>query len=423
MIEICKYKTCTGCAACANVCGHSAITIVPNNFGFLHPVIDQTLCIDCGLCKKVCPNNNSPVFHKPLYASIGCATDCQEQLSSTSGGIASALSRHYLRTGGIVYGCDGSDIFNVQHVRVSQEEDLERLKGSKYVQSNIGDIYKYVVNDLRLGLKVLFIGTPCQISGLLNIIPLKFKDNLLTIDFVCHGVPSQQMLSESIQSYTNCKNDSEIKFRFRIKKWRKSIFSKYRIVNHIDLKSVPGNAKYATQYGLFASNNGKLLLNSPFPKNDYIVAFLTGLIYRDSCYTCHYARPERVSDITLGDFHFDHKAHGTIFGENRILSKIIINTEKGNNIINELDNDISLTFVDYNRLLANNSQLCYPMRPHPQRDTFLDDYSKMGILAMNRTLLKDKSRIKKHLFITRIRNILYSIPFISSFFYRLKNGK
>lgn len=423
MIEICNHNECTGCAVCANVCGHSAITISPDRFGFLHPVIDHSLCVDCGLCKKVCPNNSTPVFHKPLNATVGCATDYREQLSSTSGGIASAISRYYTRTGGIVYGCDGSDIFNVHHVRVCSEEDIERLKGSKYVQSNIGNIYKSVLNDLRRGLKVLFIGTPCQISGLLNVTPNKHKDNLLTVDFVCHGVPSQQMLSESIQSCTDYKHNNEVKFRFRIKKWRKSIFSNCGFVTNTDLENVPENAKFSTQYGLFASNNGKLLLNSPFPDNDYIVGFLTGLLYRDSCYTCHYARPERVSDITLGDFHFDNKKHKTLFGENRILSKIIINTEKGKRVINELSDEISLTPIDYNRLLTNNSQLCHPMRPHPKREAFLDDYFKIGVSAIGIVLRKDKIKIKRHLFITKIRNMIYSIPFVYPLLSRLRNGK
>lgn len=423
MLEICDYNDCTGCAACANVCGHSAITIVPDKYGFLHPTIAQSLCVDCGLCKKVCPNNTLPASRQPIKAYVGCAIDSHEQLSSTSGGIASVLSRHIIANGGVVYGSNGSDCQNIHHERIESEEEIVFLKGSKYVQSSIGKVFRSVVKDLRDNRPVLFIGTPCQVAGLLNVVPEKFKKDLFTIDFVCHGVPPQQMLSESLHLQANDSQLENLNLRFRVKKWKTASLSRYKLVDDNALADIPDKASCITQYGLFGMLNGKLVIDSPFPKNDYIVGFLTGLLYRDSCFRCHYAQPERVSDITLGDFHFTDKNHAPVFGENRILSKIIVNTEKGNAILEKLNNSISKATVDYGKLQENNSQLSHPMKPHPLRNDFLNAYLKTGMLAAANILKEDKSRIKRHMLITKLRNALYSIPFVPSLLTRLRNGK
>lgn len=413
MFEICKYEECTGCGACANICGHSAISIKPDEYGFIHPTIDNDLCTNCGVCIKTCPNNNELVFNFPLLSVAGCANDAKEQLTSTSGGIASLLSRQIIRDGGIVYGCSGIDCLNVHHIRIETDDDVNTLKGSKYVQSILGDTYSLIRKDLINGKTVLFIGTPCQVAGLLSFIPSKLQANLLTVDFVCHGVPNQQMLSETLKLHLGEISNDNI-LLFRTKKWRKTIFSKYRIVNRLFIQKCPLEQNYKTQYGLFVFKNEKILLNSPFPNNDYIVGFLTGLLYRDSCYSCHYSRPERVSDITLGDYHFDKPKHSIINGENRLLSKIIINSNKGKQLLALIGSNISQIEIDYNSLLGNNSQLSKPMKEHPYRHDFLSKYRSFGISVLPEYIKYDKKRIKRHLFISKIRNIIYSLPVISS---------
>ncbi|MBD5233358.1 MAG: 4Fe-4S dicluster domain-containing protein [Bacteroidales bacterium] len=416
MTEICKFEDCTGCAACANVCAHSAIKMTADDLGFMHPEISQSLCVDCGVCYKTCPNNTTPDFHYPQQALAACSADPKEQLSSTSGGIASVISRQILSAGGVVYGCSGTDCADVRHIRIDREADIHLLKGSKYVQSYIGLVFRDIRRDLREGKKVLFVGTPCQVAGLVSSIPNKLREELWTLDFVCHGVPSQQMLTESLL----CVDSRGIELNFRVKKWKSGNLGKCHIVTEENLDKCPVNSRYKTEYGLYAFKRGKEVLKESFPENNYIVGFLTGLLYRDSCYRCRYARAERVSDITLGDYHFDKTDSQHIEGENRIISKVIINTERGAKLIEDVKPDINSTAIKYESLLKGNSQLMRPMRPHPLRDKFLAEFRLHGMAAASKILAKDKLRIRYHLFINRMRDLLYSNSMLRNIIMHLK---
>ena len=226
MKEICQHNECTGCSACVNVCGKNAIFYCEDKIGFRYPVVNLDLCIDCGLCQKVCPNNVEVDKSEPTLCFVGHATDRSEQETSSSGGIASLLSRTIIRQGGVVYGCTARDISHVQHIRVNNDDDLFLLKGSKYVQSDLGDCYKRIKVDLHSNLQVIFIGTPCQIAGLRTYLR-KDYENLVTIDFVCHGVPSQIILNESLRTKTNENlRECTLSFRRKIKNGKK-IDSKY----------------------------------------------------------------------------------------------------------------------------------------------------------------------------------------------------
>ena len=421
MTEICKYNECTGCYACANVCGHDAIIMRPNKYGYIHPEILTDKCIDCGACRIVCPNNSKPTYRQPIKALAACASDADEQLTSTSGGIASVLGRHILKNGGVVYGCTGKDWNNIQHIRIDKESDIELLKGSKYVQSKINFVFKEIREDLVKGNQVVFIGTPCQVAGLLSFIPVKLQDQLLTVDFVCHGVPNQKMLSEWLCRLLDRNKDTDSDLAFRIKQWRKSPISPFKIVNGRTLYKASLEKKYRTRYGLFILGNKGVKLNHPFPKDDYIVGFLTGLLYRDSCYQCHYAKAERVSDITLGDFHFDKYKDNKVKGENRLLSKVIVNTEKGHTILNTVSADINCVEINYESLLKNKSQLSQPMSCPQQREKFLNDYGIIGIDALPINVKHEKRRLKRHLLKTRIMDVVYSFPIMGSVLYRLRH--
>lgn len=391
MLEICNYEECTGCAACCNVCGVNAITLKPNIYGYLHPIIDQRLCTNCGACKKVCPNNHFPTFYYPLKSYAGHANNPLEQISSSSGGIASAISRYLLRKGYVIYGCTGKDYLNVHHIRVDKEDLLDYLKGSKYVQSKIGYIFKDIKNDLINRIKVLFIGTPCQVSGLLSYIPQKFQENLITIDFVCHGVPSQQILTQAIEyniSSKRRKKISEIKFRTK---------------NKIRGKS----DTYKSNYGMFLYNEDKLIFSKKFPLGSYITAFLNALTYRESCYQCHYAKPERVSDITLGDYKFSNEKYNKLKGSNRILSKIIINTKKGQTLFSELFKNkiIDWQEINFNSLLDNNSQLTQPMNCPENRRKFLKDYPTNGYKCIPKLIFRYQLRCIFNLFLNKLKSV------------------
>lgn len=386
MIKICEDSQCTGCAACVNACNQQAITMAKGLNGHLFPVIDQSLCVDCKLCSTICPNNTTPSFRIPNKAYIATAKDENEAKTSTSSGVASVLSRYILQKGGVVYGCSGVDCENVHHIKVSNEEELWSLKGSKYVQSAINGTYSCVKRDLLNGVKVLFIGTPCQVAGLYAYLRKPF-DNLFTVDLVCHGVPSQQILVDALHDYMPNTSLTDICLSFRNKDTGKS------------------------QYGLFVKDRqGNPQLCSTFPRNEYITGFLNGLFYRESCYRCHYARPERVSDITLGDY-WDHEKKLKITGKKNGMSMIIVNTDKGIILQNGIAEQLNLCEGNCSDFIKRNGQLHHPIKKSVGYEEFASLYPKLGFkTAAKRSLNADYRRIRKNMFLNCLSSVIYSVP-------------
>ncbi len=192
MIHITDPADCCGCTACASVCIHDAIIMQPDALGFLYPVADKEKCIDCGLCEKVCAFNEN--YDKSLNLDIPIAyaarhKDMREVESSRSGAAFIAISDYILEQGGAVYGAGYTDHFRVVHKRATTKEERDEFKGSKYVQSDMGNCFRQVKEDLKSGRMVLFSGTPCQTSGLNSYIGKKLRENLYLVDIVCHGVP------------------------------------------------------------------------------------------------------------------------------------------------------------------------------------------------------------------------------------------
>ena len=210
MEEICDKDVCMGCWACCNICSKNAISMIEDKFGFLHPQINHNLCIDCGACRTVCPNNTLPIFHIEMstYAAVSKNDDIYKK--STSGGVATTLSTFIIEKGGVVYGAAFDNAFNLLHSRIDSVKELHKIQGTKYVQSSIGYSYKQIKNDLK-SKTVLFIGTPCQVAGLLNYIPNSLHKNLFTVSFICGGVPSNKFLKQNLNSYL--KDAKNIKFR------------------------------------------------------------------------------------------------------------------------------------------------------------------------------------------------------------------
>ena len=208
--EVCPVDKCTGCSACYNVCRHQAINMVEDSLGHLHPEIDSDKCFGCHLCQISCPviNKQNLLYPKSCYALA--LLEEKDLMESASGGAATALMRAVVSEGGIVYGCTGEDVFHVHHIRVDSLKDIQRLRGSKYVQSEIGTTYREVLKDLKDEKMVLFTGTPCQIAGLKSFLRKDYS-NLATMDLVCHGVPSQKMLTENVGYYTGEKDGKKIK--------------------------------------------------------------------------------------------------------------------------------------------------------------------------------------------------------------------
>lgn len=406
MKEICVHEECTGCTGCSSICGKSAISFKPDALGFLYPEIDQEKCVNCGLCGSICPNNLSVLKAFPQDSFVGYANDCEEQLTSSSGGVASAISRWIIKNDGVVFGCYAESIDNISHIRVDKEEDLFKLKGSKYVQSDMRSCYSFVRKDVLNNKKVLFIGTPCQVAGLKSFLRKEYQ-NLITMDFVCHGVPSQRILKESLKSKALdfSHRDYNVSFRRKTRKGK----------------------KYISSYGLFVKDqkdhkNYNYIYEGLYPKDMYITGFLSALFYRKSCYQCHYTTPERVSDITVGDYGDSDEEYNFMEGKKLLLSMITVNTSKGKSVLDKMQGILNVAHIDYAKLVAEQGQLRKPMKRHKNRDYFEKNFHIKNFDNLTRLLLRsDLKRIKKIMLIARIRYILYSIPFFKYILQKFKN--
>lgn len=334
MKQICPPEKCAGCWACYNICPKQCIQMKEGKLLHLYPTINQEKCINCGLCQKVCPGNHPLPLTQPLHTYAAWAKDEQEYKTSTSGGIGACLSKYIIQNNGIVYGCGCLPNAEIKHIRVENEKDLPLLKGSKYVQSSINYIYKSVKTDLSNGKTVLFIGTPCQIAGL-KLFLRKDYENLYTVDLICHGVPSLGYLQYYLKSKLSIVKSDKITFRDN---------------NNMTLK-VSYNNKLVYTYDYWSNRY----------KDEYYNAFMDGFSYRQSCHSCPYAAPTRVSDITIGDFwgFKDDINHPHPNG----LSCILCNTEKGNYFLDKIKDTLYIYERELEEAVNGNAQL---QAPFPQ---------------------------------------------------------
>lgn len=332
-INIVSKDECCGCSGCKQICPKSAITMIENEEGFKYPKINIEKCINCGLCKKICPVlNYSPINKEEDDFPIAYAAKNQindEILKSSSGGIFTSIANYILSKKGIVYGAAYVDKFSVKHIRISNRNELFKLQGSKYVQSDIDNIYKYVKEDLENDFNVLFSGTPCQVKGLYNFLKKDYK-KLITCDLVCHGVPSQKIFNKYINYLENKYNKKIKKYDFRNKEKRGwSLTSKIT----------------------FEDNTIKYI-NSDF--DPYYDNFLNCNIYRESCYNCKFCNIKRCSDITLADYWGILSIHNEFYNEKGV-SLILINTKRGADLFNKLNNIEKIkTNLNYAKLKNKN---------------------------------------------------------------------
>lgn len=323
---------CSGCNACAEICPKQCIRMTEDAKGFLYPKVDSATCIECGLCEKVCPMNVSHIsLGSPLKAFATWSNNRQEHLTSSSGGAAYVLSSYILDKGGVVYGC-ASDGMDIRHIRVECHSELSKLQGSKYVQSDVCGLFKYVKSDLKNGKSVLFIGTPCQVAGLKNFIK-QVPEHLYLVDLVCHGVPSKKMLYEHIK-----------------------YVAKDRKIQHISFRRGNNFTIFLKMHNYSYNAN---VWDDPY-KDLYMKGFIDGMIYRPSCYKCPFACPTRVSDITIGDF-WGLKNLELLPKESKDgISLLLPMTDKGLNLINAVKNNMHISERCVDEAVSGNSQLRYP---------------------------------------------------------------
>lgn len=323
--------------------------------GFVVPQINRSECVECGTCMKVCHRLNAALKFSTPIRTLACWTkDKNDRERSSSGGAFSVIARCVLAHGGVVYGASMCEDLQVRHIGIEKPKDIVRLQGSKYLQSYLGDIYKDVRTKLISGRRVLFTGTPCQVAGLLTFLRRPY-DNLVTCDVVCHGVPSQKAFDAYIAKIGLKGKCSDFSFRFT-KGWG-----------------------YQLSGQLISPRVGDFKKKILSPKHAYYLrAFTKGLMFSEACYACVYARPERVSDITLADYWglgtmkpFSHSTH-------KGISCLLANNDKALALLDECS-DLECEERPLEEAIRGNHNLSHASARPEGRDAYYEDSLKMPI--------------------------------------------
>ena len=351
MIEINKKEECCGCYGCYNICPVSAITMEIDFEGFWYPIVDKNKCINCRLCEKVCPILNFSKSKSLLeaYASYNLNENIREK--SSSGGMFTALAEYVLRNEGIVFGVKFSANLEVIHCLVQNEEELNKIRGSKYVQSKIGYTYRQAKEYLENNKTVLFSGTPCQIQGLKHYLQTDYK-NLICIDLICHGVPSPLVWDSYIKEIAKDKEIVNMTFRDKMMGWKDSTL-RYFFKNGEELRE-----KYS--------------------ESTYIKGFIQNCFLRPSCHQCHFKGLERISDLTLGDFWGIENVLPDLDDEKGI-SLVLVHTVKGKNLLNALSEKIFIKNVDIYKSISENPCAITSVVKDSKREKFCKYYPKHNV--------------------------------------------
>ena len=282
MSTLAPKEYCTGCTACVSACTKGCITMTADENGFCYPVIDDQKCVSCSLCEKACPvliplpkKNYGPRFYA-VYSK-----DEPMRMESSSGGVFTELARIVLRRGGVVFGAAYNEAFEVVHICAENESELAELRGAKYAQSNLDGIFTRIRELLAVGVYVLFSGTPCQVAGLKSFLHRDYL-NLVTIDFVCHGVPSPVVWKNYVLYRANKDNNGVCPVAINLRS-KETGWSNYQYSNVFEYQ----NGSHHTE-----SSSESL----------YMRLFVTDCINRASCANCCFKGYERCSDLTIGDF-------------------------------------------------------------------------------------------------------------------------
>lgn len=363
MINIKVKSECCGCYACSNICPKQCIYMKVDNEGFWYPKIDEDLCINCNLCEKVCPvikNIDKKDFKSTAYACKN--KDEKVRLISSSGGIFSNLCEYVIENNGVVFGAGFNDKFEVEHMKATTIKECEKLRGSKYVQSKIGNTYSEARKYLNEGKLVLFTGTQCQIKGL-NLYLRKEYDNLIAVDIICHGVPSPLVFDTYLinlrKEYDSCID--KVSFRNKSKGWK--TFS------------------YETKF-----KNGSQYIKL-FKEDTFMKGFLQNLYLRPSCYTCKAKNFTNKSDISLADFWGVQNIHEE-FDDDKGVSLVLVNSKKGEVILANLDNYIDKVKTDMDYAVSCNSCIVMPVKYNKKREDFFREFNNTDLNKLIEKLTK-----------------------------------
>lgn len=378
-------SNCCGCKNCLNVCPKKAIGMVENSEGFLYPKIDKKKCVNCGRCLKVCPmlNNLNNIYQQKCFAA---KLKNQKMIKeSTSGGLFATLANYVIENQGLVYGSYLDQNHKVYHIEAKTLNEVNKIKGSKYVYSDLGDVFQQVKLNLINNKLVLFVGLPCQVAALNLFLRHKY-DNLITIDLICHGTPNNKLFDKYLNYIEQKDNIKILNYQFRSKLYN-------------DWIDAPFNSNIVYKKDKKIINKKKKL------KNDfYTYSFLKARNYRESCYNCKYASRMRVGDITLGDF-WGIKKVSDYFGDSTDVSAVIINTNQGLKYFNYISSTIDFISVNFMDIAKYNGQLIKPSKRPKCRENWYKDFDqenfiqkKMIEFYLSRSLSQlIPTKIKKHI--------------------------
>lgn len=340
------HTHCTGCGACMSGCPRDAIAMERDKEGFAYPVVDEGNCVHCGHCTAVCP-----ILHeretKPLPAAFAAWNrDDAIRKDSTSGGAFTALADHVLESGGVVFGAAMDGRQRLRHVACFRKEDLWRLRGAKYVQSDLGETFRAVKKALETR-SVLFSGTPCQVDGLYRYLGCR-PENLVTCDLVCHGVPSPGVWEDMARSIERRKRKGlqAVRFRNKVTGWKDSHFTAVYDDGTVD--------------------------TAPLFRTEYGRAFGRALFLRPSCHHCAYTNLNRPGDFTLGDF-WGLKPDELADQQEKGVNLLLVNTAHGSHVFDQLP--LSRQAFPIERAVAGNPRLASPIGQPPDRAAFFAAYA------------------------------------------------
>lgn len=387
MIVLVKDKAdCCACGACLEACPKQAISMEMDAYGCNYPQIDAARCVECGKCLQVCGYQRDVQGKEPQLAFAAMGKNEKTVSKSASGGIFATLAKCCAHDGyevaGAIMECAGNTA-DVYHILSGADSDIARMQGSKYVQSEAWRCYGDVLRVLKSGKKVLFSGTPCQVMAVKQL--SGDPENLVTIDLICHGVPSLKMLNDYLKVLGRYFRGSIDGFSFRDKSLNKEFCArieiakreKYYFLRHHDLS--------------------------------FYKLFLEGTIYRENCYSCPYAKEQRISDLTIGDYwgveKYHRKAMETgIIPQRKDWSCILVNSQKGREFLEEYKDALFLVPTELEWIIAHNRQLSAPSKMPQKRAHLLERYVKSGYDAVEEMFVKENGG-KLRFFLRLVRNI------------------
>ena len=366
-------SNCCGCGACSNACPKGCIEMLLDGEGFLSPVVNDDICVHCGICKSICPNNqDNKRINTPMVIGAFSKNDTIRYQSS-SGGVFSILAEEVLNQGGVVCGVKFDSSKQIpRHVIIDRVDDLTKLRGSKYIQSEPGNIFFKVKKHLTVGRKVLFSGTPCQIAGMRSFLKRDY-DNLLCVEVICHGVPSTELWKKHIQSVEKKEKKQVVNVLFRSKKYSWSDFG---------LKTEYSDLSHKFMFSF---------------EDPFFRMFNSNLCLRKSCYQCNFKGLNTKADISLGDF-WNIDEIDSKLDDGKGISIVLLCTDKGKEYFQSISDRLNVCIedVDYDMACRLNKAIIYSMPESEKRNQFFKDMHDMSFDALSSKYcpLEPKQKIK-----------------------------